>query len=77
MRACLDGWIAHGTTVLIPIYDLVTGKGTAAAYHITGVAAFVLTSRDQPAVDNIQGYFIEYVPYSGGTAAGSHPTPAT
>lgn len=73
MRACLDGWIAHGTTVLIPIYDIVTGGGNGGGYHITGVAAFVLTSRDQPAVDNIQGYFIEYVPYSGGTGGGIAP----
>ena len=60
MRACLDGWINSGATVLVPIYDIVTGKGQDKAYHITGVAAFVLHSREQPAVDNIQGYFVEY-----------------
>lgn len=64
VRSCLDGWIASGATVLIPIYDLVTGNGNNAAYHITGVAAFVLTSREQPAVDNIQGYFVDYYPYA-------------
>jgi hypothetical protein len=64
MRTCLDGWISSGATVLIPVYDVVTGNGNNAAYHITGVAAFVLTSREQPAVDNIQGYFVEYYPYT-------------
>ena len=64
VRACLDGWITSGATVLVPIYDLVTGNGNNAAYHLTGVAAFVLTSREQPAVDNIQGYFVEYYQYT-------------
>ena len=63
VRSCLDGWITSKATVLLPIYDLVTGNGNNAAYHITGVAAFVLTSRSQPAIDNIQGYFVEYYPY--------------
>ena len=64
VRSCLDGWIDSGATVLLPIYDLVTGDGNGAAYHITGVAAFVLTSRSQPAIDNIQGHFVEYYPYT-------------
>jgi hypothetical protein len=65
VRACLDKWINSGATILVPIYDLVVGPGSNAAYHITGVAAFVLTSREQPAVDNIQGYFVEYYPLGG------------
>ena len=65
VRACLDGWINSGATVLVPIYDLVTGNGNNAAYHITGLAAFVLFSREQPAVDNIQGYFKKYYPLGG------------
>jgi hypothetical protein len=77
VRACLDGWIASGATVLIPVYDLVTGNGNNAAYHITGVAAFVLTARDQPAVDNIQGYFVEYYPYTDvGGGIGTQPPSA-
>ena len=64
MRACLDGWIASGATVLIPVYDIITGNGNNAAYHITGVAAFILTSREQPAVDNIQGTFVQYYAYT-------------
>jgi hypothetical protein len=74
MRACLDGWINSGATILVPIYDLVTGNGNGAAYHITGVAAFVLTSREQPAVDNIQGYFVQYYPL-GNVPGGSGATP--
>ena len=62
VRACLDKWIASGQTVLIPIYDTTTGNGNGASYHIIGVAAFVLTSREQPAVDNLRGYFVEIYP---------------
>ena len=65
VRACLDGLINSGATVLVPIYDIAAGNGNKkGSYHITGVAAFVLTSRSQPAVDNIQGYFVEYFPYT-------------
>jgi len=78
MRACLDGWIASGTTVLVPIYDQVIGNGNKAQYHITGVAAFILVSREQPAVDNIQGIFVGY--YDGADVPGglgsTPPTPA-
>ena len=62
VRACLDGWVNSHATVLVPIYDLVTGNGNNAAYHITGIAAFRLESRSQPAIDNIRGTFLEYYP---------------
>jgi Putative Flp pilus-assembly TadE/G-like len=81
VRSCLDGWIARGTTVLVPIYDIIEttggGGGNNLWYHITGVAAFVLSSRDQPAVDNIQGYFVEYVPFSGDPTDGTLPPDAS
>jgi hypothetical protein len=67
VRTCLDQWIASGATVLVPIVDIFhadTGGGNNAWYHITGVAAFVLTAREQPAVDQIQGRFVEYYPYT-------------
>jgi Flp pilus assembly protein TadG len=73
VRACLDGWIDSGATVLIPIYDIVTGNGNNAWYHITGVAAFVLTAREQPAVDQIQGRFVEYFPLSDVPGAAQLP----
>jgi Flp pilus assembly protein TadG len=64
VRACLDGWIEagveRGTQVLVPIYDLVEGNGNNAQYHVTGIAAVILQSRDQPAVDNIEAVFVEY-----------------
>jgi hypothetical protein len=64
VRACLDGWIEagveRGTQVLVPIYDMVVGNGNNAQYHLTGVAAVILQSRDQPAVDNIEAVFVEY-----------------
>ena len=65
MRTCLDKWIDSGATVLVPIYDLVVkAPPLKPTYHITGVAAFVLVAREQPAVDQIQGYFVEYYPYT-------------
>jgi hypothetical protein len=78
VRACLDKWIASKQTVLIPIYDLVTGTGNNATYRVVGIAAFVLTARDQPAVDNIRGYFVEIYPYTNpvpGGAGSSVPQP--
>jgi Flp pilus assembly protein TadG len=74
VRDCLDKLIAGLTTVLVPIYDLVEGNGNKAQYHITGVAAFVLDSREQPAVDNIRGRFVEFYPLTD-VAAGTSWTP--
>ena len=62
VRTCLDYWIDSGQTVLIPIYDTVTKDKGDNVYHVIAVAAFVLTSREQPAVDNIRGYFVEIFP---------------
>lgn len=73
VRDCLDEWIDSGATVLVPIYDLVVGEGNNAWYHLTGVAAFVLTAREQPAIDQIQGYFVEYFPI--GEVPGGITTP--
>ena len=64
VRACLNKWITSGETVLIPIYDVVTGTGNNAVYHIVGLAAFKVTAIDQPAVDDIQGYFLDIYPYA-------------
>lgn len=78
VRACLSQWIATGQTVLIPIYDTTTGNGNGAVYSIIGVAAFVLTASEQPAVDNIRGYFVEIFtdnPVPGGV--GSQPPTVT
>lgn len=77
VRACLDGWIASGQTVLIPMYDTATGTGNGAKYRIIGVAAFVLTARDQPAVDNIRGYFVEIYPYTNPVPGGVGSQPPT
>lgn len=75
VRACLDGWIASRKTVLIPMYDQVTGSGNNASYRIIGVAAFVITARDQPAVDNIRGYFKEIYPYTNPVPGGAGAQP--
>ena len=74
VRDCLDNWIANGVAVLIPIYSTVVGPGDNAVYTIVGVAAFVLTSRAQPAVDNIQGHFVEYYPYTSVPGGGVVPS---
>ena len=44
--------------------------------YVTGVAAFVLTSRSQPAIDNIQGYFVEYFPYTDVPGGVTAPPPS-
>jgi hypothetical protein len=79
VRACLDGWINPPVqTVLIPIYRIVTGNGNNAQYEIVAVAQFVIVSREQPAVDNIRGYFVgtyEVDPIPGGMGS-RVPTPA-
>jgi Putative Flp pilus-assembly TadE/G-like len=77
VRACLDQWIASGQTVLIPMYDQTTGNGNNAQYHIIGIAAFVLTSRAQPAVDNIRGYFVNIYPYTEPVPGGTSGNPST
>jgi Flp pilus assembly protein TadG len=64
VRACLNRWITSGETVLIPIYDTVTGTGNGATYNIVGLAAFKVTAVDQPAIDDIQGYFVDIYPYA-------------
>ncbi len=59
VRACLTQWISPpGQTVLIPIYSTVTNNGNGTTYHIIAVAQFVITATEQPAVDNIRGYFV-------------------
>jgi hypothetical protein len=63
VRACLDKWIASGATVLIPVYDSCEPcNGNNASYHVTGMAAFVLTGYDGsgPAIDNLKGIYQGY-----------------
>ncbi len=67
IRDCLDYWISHGTTVLIPIWgpgcgdaDGTQGLGSNFDYCITGLAAFQLTWHDQPAISQIEGIFKGY-----------------
>jgi Flp pilus assembly protein TadG len=78
VRACLDKWLdPPDQRVLIPIYDVIIGPGNNATYRIVAVAEFVLTSRSQPAVDNIRGYFVgtyDVNPIPGGL--GSRPPTA-
>ena len=42
------------------------GQGNGFHYCITGLAAFVVTSYSQPAVDQINGRFVQVMPYSTG-----------
>lgn len=78
VRACLDQLIDSGRTVLIPIYSTVSGPGDNQRYTIASVATFVLTSRAQPAVDNIQGYFVEVYPYTSVPGGGGQaPSPGS
>lgn len=61
VRACLDNWIANGVTVLIPVFDTCSPcNGNNASFHVTGLAAFVLTGYDGsgPAITTITGNFV-------------------
>lgn len=60
VRDCVDYWIDTGATVLIPMWDQVTGNGNNVQFRIVGLAAFVLTQRSQPAISSIQGQFIGF-----------------
>jgi hypothetical protein len=74
LRDCLDEYIEQGTTVLVPIWDGThPGNGNNAQYRVIGFAAFVLTYHSQPAVDNIQGAFVEYYPLTTVPAGFSPP----
>ncbi len=77
VRACLQEWVANQQTVLIPIVlksndpNAPAGCSTGAQgnnfhYCVTGLAAFVITSYSQPAVDQINGRFVKIMPYSTG-----------
>jgi hypothetical protein len=63
VRSCLQQWINAATTVLVPVYD-VADRGGTGRYHLTGVAAFVLTSIGTAADDTVSGAFVEYYPYA-------------
>jgi hypothetical protein len=85
VRHCLDEWInddpdsdpGSGQVVLIPIYDTVSGTGNNTTYNIIGIASFILTARDQPAVDNIRGYFVEIYPFTDPVPGGIGSQPPT
>ena len=75
VRACLQKWIASGQTVLVPIYSSTTGHGNGGKYTIVGIAAFVVTAVDQPAVKNIRGYFVEMYQYTNPVPGGANSGP--
>lgn len=74
MQSCLDGLITSGKTVLVAIYDEMR-TAPDVAYHITGVAAFVVTAQREPSVDQIQGYFVDYYPLPAVPASGAWRVP--
>ncbi len=65
VRACLDGWVTRGTTVLIPVATSCNPcNGSGAQFNVTKVAAFVLTgyTASGPAISSLTGSFVEYYP---------------
>lgn len=71
VRACLQHWVDTGTTVYIPLWEPgplappsqsceTGGQGNNFNYCVTGLAAFVLTGFDQPAVDQITARFVQF-----------------
>lgn len=76
VRACVQKWIDNGATVLIPIWDQTQGNGNSFQYRIVGLAAFVITAKSQPAIDQITGIFVGYYQLPSVPAGyGSPPTP--
>lgn len=78
VRACLQQWVSNQQTVLIPIVWKSNDPGAPAGcstggngnnfhYCVKGLAAFVITSYSQPAVDQINGRFVADMPYSTGS----------
>ena len=62
VRKCIDKWIDNKATVLIPLWREIRGQGNSVEYEITGLAAFVLLDRGQPAIDSLVARFVEYYP---------------
>ncbi|HEV8053872.1 MAG TPA: hypothetical protein VGP30_03490, partial [Candidatus Limnocylindrales bacterium] len=62
VRACVDKWMNNKTVVLLPLWDTVQRNGNDTEFHVIGLAAFVLLSKGQPAIDTIKGRFVEYYP---------------
>ena len=79
LRGCLDDYILNQTVVYLPVWKQTNGlNGANLQYEITGVAAFVLTSRSEPAVKTLTGRFVEFYSYPGVPAGfGSPPCSAT
>lgn len=86
VRDCVQFWIDSGATVLIPRWgagcsgdpddDGVEGQGNSFEYCIIGLAAFVITAKSQPAIDELTGRFVEYYPLPTVPAGyGSAPGP--
>lgn len=74
IQGCLGSLISSGKTVLVAIYDQMRTEPDV-AYHITGVAAFVITAQREPSVDQIQGYFVDYYPLPAVPSGGSWLVP--
>jgi len=77
VRNCLQHWVLNQQTVLIPIVlpsndpnapagCNTGGNGNNFHYCIVALAAFVIVSYSQPAVDQINGRFVGTIPYSIG-----------
>jgi hypothetical protein len=86
VRDCVQYWIDTQATVLIPIWgpgcsgdpdsDGVEGQGNSFEFCVVGLAAFVITAKSQPAIDELTGRFVEYYPLPTVPAGyGSAPGP--
>lgn len=75
VRSCLQQWVDNQQVVLIPVVlasndpantgsCATEGNGNNFTYCVVALAAFVITSFDQPAVDQINGRFVGTIPYS-------------
>lgn len=60
IRECMDAYIAAGGEVLVPLWRQTNnGGGANLNYEVVGLAAFILTSYDEHAVE-INGRFVDF-----------------
>jgi hypothetical protein len=78
IRRCIDEYIANQTVVYVPLWRQTNdGGGSKLQYEITGIAAMILTSYDQHAVE-VRGRFLAFYSYPGVPAGfGAPPCSAT
>jgi Flp pilus assembly protein TadG len=68
-KTAIEQDVANGTTVYVPVFDSISGTGSNAAYHVTGLAAFILNG-----YQNLPGVHPDVIPAGmAGSCTGNVP----